>query len=387
MRILHVIADLAPETGGPVAAVLGLAEAQAVMGHEVSIAASDYGVRSVPDLRGVEFKLFPCRYNAWRWTPELGRQLERAVKGYDIVMVASLWQYPTFIAGKTCRAAGKPYVVSPNGMLDAWSLSQKAWKKKPYLALVERNTLLGAAAIHLTSESELTESGLGRWPVPKLVVPLGLPKTKYADLTDGSRFFRRYPELQNRQIVLFLGRLHYKKQPDLLIRAFHQACVGGNDAHLVLAGPGDESYLKSLRALSNDLGLQDRVLFTGMLRSEDVQEAYRAASVFVLPSLQENFGLSVVEAMSAECPIIVSRQVGLARDVLRARAGLVVGAGVEEIAEAIARLLANEKLRGEMGRRGRALVLEKFTWESAARELTEVFHDILSGRKQASAWR
>src|SRR5438270_1852185 len=144
MRILHVIPDLAPETGGPVTAVLGLAEAQAAMGHEVCIASSDYGLASNPQVGGVKFSLFPCRYDTWRWTPELGRYLERVVRGFDIVMVESLWQYPTFIAGKACRAANVPYVVSPNGMLDVWSLSQKAWKKRPYMALVERNTLLGA---------------------------------------------------------------------------------------------------------------------------------------------------------------------------------------------------------------------------------------------------
>ncbi|MDT5062880.1 MAG: hypothetical protein QOH63_3339 [Acidobacteriota bacterium] len=387
MRVLHVIPDLATETGGPVTAVLGLAEAQAAMGQEVCIASSDYGDNSTPQLDGVEFKLFPCRYDTWRWAPELGRYLERFVRNYDVVMIESLWQYPTFIAGRICRAANMPYVLSPNGMLDAWSLSQKAWKKRPYMSLIERTTLLGANAIHLTSEGELNHSHLNKWRVPKIVIPLGLHKSKYTDLPDERGFLRRYPELSDKQIVLFLGRLHYKKQPDVAIRAFYQACSEMPDAHLVLAGAGEPSYIQRLHELVKSLGIQERVLFTGILKGDAVKEAYRAASVFVLPSWQENFGLSLVEAMAASCPVVISDHMDLAPDVLHARAGLVASPNVEETAEAIACLLQDEEMRREMGRKGRQLVLEKFTWERCAREFNEVFDDILAGRSQSSAWR
>lgn len=388
MRILHVIPDLAPSTGGPVTAVLGLAEAQAALGHEVAVASSDYGLEAeAPRLAGVDFKLFPCRYGPWRWTPELARHLERVVRGYDIVMIESLWQYPTFAAGRACRAAGVPYVVSPNGMLDAWSLAQKSWKKRPYLALVERGTLLGAAAIHLTSEGELTNSRLGKWSVPKLVVPLGLHKSNYAALPAADGFLRRYPELSGRRVILFLGRLHYKKQPDLLLRAFSVACGDIPDAHLVLVGAGEESYVRGLRELAKSLGVEDRVLFTGLLKGAAVREAYRAASVFVLPSWQENFGLSVVEAMAAECAVVVSASMDLAPDIERAGAGLVVPPRVEETAAAVRSLLEDEPLRRSVGSRGRALVLEKFTWENCANRMDAAFDDILSGRRRSGAWR
>jgi glycosyltransferase involved in cell wall biosynthesis len=302
-------------------------------------------------------------------------------------MVESLWQYPTFIASRACKAAGMPYVVSPNGMLDEWSLSQKAWKKKPYMALIERKTLTGASAIHLTSEGELTNSHLEKWRIPKLVVPLGLHNSKYSDLPGDDKFFKRYPELSNRLIILFLGRLHYKKQPDVVIRAFHQLCHEMNDVHLVVAGTGEMSYVENLHALAKNLGIQERVLFTGMLEGDAVKEAYRAASIFVLPSWQENFGLSVVEAMAAECAVVISDHMDLAPDIERVNAGLVVVPNVEETAVAMTSLLKNAPLRREMGNRGRQLVLEKFTWEKCARELSIAFEDILSGRKESDAWR
>lgn len=387
MRILHVIPDLAPETGGPVTAVLGLAEAQAAMGHKVCIASSDYGLSSTPQVEHIEFNLFPCRSDIWRWAPELGRHLEKVIKGFDVVMVESLWQYPTLVASRSCRSAGVPYVVSPNGMLDVWSMSQKAWKKRPYMALLERNTLLGANAIHLTSEGELNHSYLNKWRVPKAVIPLGLHKSKYTDLPDEEDFFKRYPELSGKQIVLFLGRLHYKKQPEVVIRAFHQACSEIPDIHLVLAGSGEQAYIQRLQELVKSLGIQNRVLFTGILKGDAVKEAYRAASVFVLPSWQENFGLALVEAMAAECPVVVSDHIDLAADITEAEAGLVVSPNSEETARAILSLLPDDKMRRRMGRHGRLLVLERFTWDRSAREFNEVFDDILSGKNQSRAWR
>jgi glycosyltransferase involved in cell wall biosynthesis len=387
MRILHVIPDLAPATGGPVTAVMGLAEAQAASGHEVCVASSDYGADSAFFPGNVEFKLFPCRYDTWRWTPQLGRFLEGAVKNYDVVMIESLWQYPTFIAARACRAANVPYVLSPNGMLDSWSLSQRAWKKRPYMALVERLTLKKARAIHLTSEGELSNSHLERWHTPKVVIPLGLPKSKYIDLPERDAFIRRYPDLSGKRRVLFLGRLHYKKQPDVAISAFHKACSEMPDAHLILAGPGEDAYVRHLAEVVKRLGIQDRVLFTGQLQGDAVKEAYRAASLFVLPSWQENFGLSMVEAMAAECPIIISDHVDLASDIKQANAGLVVPPRTEETAEAISLLLGNEELSREMGSRGRQLVLEKFTWDRCAHEFNQVFDDILSGTNHSGAWR
>src|SRR5437588_3274656 len=236
----------------------------------------------------------------------MGQYLERELKNFDVGMIESLWQYSTFIAAKACRAKRKPYIVSPNGMLDAWSLSQKAWKKKPYMTLIERGTLTRASALHLTSEGELNHSHLKKWRVAKVVIPLGLSTDRYVVLPDKNVFFNRFPELSDKRIVLFLGRIHYKKQPEVAIEGFHRACKERKDAHLVIAGKGHPTYVERLMELIRRLDLKDRVTFTGMLNGDEVTAAYRAASVFVLPSWQENFGLSVVEAMAAGCPVVVS---------------------------------------------------------------------------------
>jgi glycosyltransferase involved in cell wall biosynthesis len=380
MKVLHIIPDLAPATGGPVTSVLGLARAQTALGHEVSIASTDWGMSRRPSLEGVHFHLFPCRYDSWRWAPALGKFLRREIGNYDVATVESLWQYPTYIAGRACREAGTPYVVSTNGMLDEWSLAQKSWKKRPYLRFVERATLEGAAAVHLTSRGESEHSHLESFRIRKLIIPLGVHSSSYRELPDRASFVRRYPELEGKRIILFLGRLHFKKQPDVAIKAFHKAHAGNGDARLVLAGGGDPDYVKSLRRLVEDLGMRRSVLFTGLLQGDAVKEAYRAATVFILPSWQENFGLSVVEAMAAGCPVLVSNHIDLASEIEGAGAGLSVAPSVEDNAAALDYLLNDGVLRARLGEAGRKLVLEKFTWEQCARSFMAAFEDILSGR-------
>ena len=387
MRILHVAPDLAPASGGPVAVVLGLAEAQAALGHEVAIAATDAGRDESPNVDGVIIRLFPSGFPPWRWSRGLGHFLTRRVPDSDLVHVHTVWQYPTWAAGRACRLARVPYVLTLHGMLEDWAVSQRSWKKGIYLRLAGRGVLEHAAAVHATTDAELSASRGRIGARGAFVVPNGLARSAYADLPPASRFGERFPALAGRRVVLFLGRLHPKKQPEIAIRAFLEVCGGRKDVTLVLAGPAGAAYLRALRNLGEQLGLASRIVFTGMLRGRIVQEAYRAASLFVLPSWQENFGMAVVEAMAAECPVVVSDRVGVASEIGQAGAGLVTPPTVGATAAAMARLLDDEPLRASMGRNGRRLVLERFTWERIAPELMEVYREILSGRRSHAAWR
>src|SRR5262249_45727546 len=118
------------------------------------------------------------------------------------------------------------------------------------------------------------------------------------------RFYSQFPHLQGQSLVLFLGRIHVKKGCDNLIRAFHRV-LGDNqipaarrqELHLVLAGPDQTGWTGILKRLSAELNLTGRVTWTGMIPSEVKWGAFHAAEVFILPSHQENFGTSVVEAL------------------------------------------------------------------------------------------
>ncbi len=281
MKILHIIGDLDPKSGGTVTAVLGLAKAQAGLGHKVSIASTDYGLKAQPSADGVSIRLYPCSLSLWRWSRKLTQVLPDLIKETDVVHLHGIWEH-TILAGSIASNGKRPYVLSAHGMLDQWALSQKALKKKLYLRCVGKSILCNAAAIHFTSKREQLNSLDLTRNLKTFVCPLGVQNCSSENRPTPHAFQQRFPELKNRRIILFLGRLHPKKQPDVAIRAFHKAFWNNPDICMVIAGAGKLGYLKKLEKLISQLELICRVLFTGILNAEVTGEAYCSADLFVL---------------------------------------------------------------------------------------------------------
>jgi glycosyltransferase involved in cell wall biosynthesis len=269
-------------------------------------------------------------------------------------------------------------------MLDPWPMQQKTWKKNMYLRFFEKQTLEGAAALHAMAEGEATHST--KWNRSVFVVPGGVSKDVYGRLLDRSAFYTRYPVLGGRKYVLFLGRLHKKKQPEVAISAFHKAFKNDSEIMLVMAGPCELRYRRYLQDMADNLGISTRILFTGLINQDAAMEAYRSASAFVLPSLHENFGFAVVEAMAQECPVIVSDRVDLASSIASAAAGLVVPPDVDSFAQALAVVMQNPCASSQMAQNGRKLVLTHFALDNVAKEFTSVCDDILAGKRSSRAW-
>jgi glycosyltransferase involved in cell wall biosynthesis len=363
-----------------------MARSQAAIGHKVTIVATDYRVDELPNVEEVEIHLYHCQFSSWRLSIELARALPILMKDTDIVHIHMMWEYPTYVAAKICKKLKRPYILRPCGMLDRWSLSRSAWKKKPYLSLIGIPLIRNAAGLHFTTREELKNSSCFDNEVNAFIVPNGLSPDAFVSPQNSLSFRKRFPELEDKRIVLFLGRLHYKKQPDVVLEAFKLVCDMDVRLTLVLAGPSEPAYLNNLRQLAKKLGVADRVIFTGLLQGMAVREALYAAEVFVLPSLQENFCIAVAEAMAAGCPVIVSEQVNLASEIRENNAGIVCQSDTLSFAAALETLIRDSDLRTSMGMNGRQLVLGKFTWQRAAVELISVYQNILSSTRTSTAW-
>src|SRR5258706_9519668 len=163
-------------------------------------------------------------------------------------------------------------------------------------------------------------------------------------------------------LVLHLGRVNWKKGLDRLIEAIAQV----DGARLVVAGPDDENYTATLPR-------HERVTFAGEVAGAEKERLLSTASLLVLPSLSENFGNVVLEAMAHATPVVVTPGVGLAADVDAAGSGIVTNGDPSALAAAIERLLSDEALRAEMGQRGRALAEERFGWDRIAGEMETLY--------------
>jgi glycosyltransferase involved in cell wall biosynthesis len=129
--------------------------------------------------------------------------------------------------------------------------------------------------------------------------------------------------LHSKRLFLFLSRIHEKKGCDLLIDAFAAVAQRDPRLHLVMAGPDQTGWQKPLSARAAQLGVADRITWTGMLSGDMKWGAYRAAEAFVLPSHQENFGIVVAEALACALPVLISDKVNIWREIDGDQAGLI----------------------------------------------------------------
>ena len=211
---------------------------------------------------------------------------------------------------------------------------------------------------------------------PGVVVPNGIEAAAYGDLPALGSFRARYPEIGDKKIILFFGRLNFKKGLDILSRAYGDIANARDDVHLVLAGP-DDGMQGRTEGWLRDHGVRDRATFTGMLLGPDKLAALGDADIFVLPSYSENFGIAVVEAMACGLPVLISDRVNIWREIEARGAGVVTPCDAGAVAAAMAGLLDDGDGARAMGANGKALVGEQFDWSRIALMLEEVYTSLV----------
>lgn len=387
MKILHVIANLAPRYGGPPKACFEMARAVASLGHEVSIYTTNQdgsGELDIPTNQtvfkdGVEIRYFPIQHpRFWGFSIPLARALRRSIREYDIAHIHSLYLFHNMVAGHYCRKYNIPYLIRPHGTLDPFIYRRHRVRKSLMELMFERRNIKNAAVIHFTTKEEKEIAAQYIYGTPGIVVPHGLNLSEYENLPDSGTFRSMHLEIRDKKIILFFGRLNFKKGLDILARAFGQMAKKRDDICLVLAGPDNEGFGDKVRLWLNKEGVLARAIFTGMLLGKDKLAVLQDADMFVLPSYSENFGISVVEAMACGLSVIISDKVNIWREVAACGAGRVAPCDPGRFAEMISDLLDNPDMARQMGKNGKALVKEHFQWSSVARTMEDVYRTVLS---------
>ena len=365
-----------------------MARAVARHGHGVEIYATDWGLQDEVDASGspirqdgVAIRYFPAQFPmAWKTSWPLARALRREIRDFDVVHLHSLYVFHDFVTGRICHQAGVPYLVRPHGTLDPFIYRRSRIRKRVMEVSFQNRVLRRAAAIHYTTEEEMRLAEPSAQGAPGVVVALGLDTESYDKLPAPERVRARHPEIADRRIVLFLGRLHEKKGLDILAEAFGRDVAGRDDLHLVIAGP-DDGVGSRLEEWLRGAGIRDRTTLTGMIEGEEKLAAYAASEVFVLPSYSENFGLAVLEAMAAGVPVLVSDKVNLWREVVSSGAGLAATCSAEAFDACLVQMLDKPDATRRMGERGYCIARERFSWERIAVELERLYASVATSRR------
>ncbi len=386
-RILQVVPTYYPAVryGGPIRSVHGLSSALVRRGHRVEVFTTHMdgpGTLDVPvdrpvDLDGVSVHYFPVpALRQLSWAPALRHALRRRMAEFDLVHLHSVFQWPTQAAAREARRAGVPYLLAPRGILVPELIAGRSrWLKQAWIGLFERRVLAQAAGLHATSEVEVAD-----------VTRVGLPFQRSYLVGNGVDVPRQWLPLSQgpfahipRPYALFLSRISWKKGLDRLIRAWREV----EDLPLVIGGNDYENLVPGLRAQAEREGVAHRLHFIGEVRDADKWALYANAEMFLLPSYSENFGNVVAEAMAMSCPVVVTREVGLAALVESSGSGVVAGGEPAALAASINRLHADAAWRRRLGARGVATVEDTLSWNALVPQMEAAYEDAIARHESA----
>lgn len=319
MRILHVIDSFSPATGGPPEAVRQLIRATLATGTEVEAVCLDAPqAEFLLDLGCPVHALDQSFLGRYAFSPRLWRWLRANAGRFDGMIMNGVWTFPGFALRNAARRAHRPYGIFTHGALDPWfnrTYPLKHLKKLFYWPL-QYAVLRDAAAVFFTTQAERdlakTSFRPNRWK--SVIAPLGIVEDECAGQDPAGEieaFYGALPVLRGQRFLLFLARIHEKKGCDLLIEAFARVREIAPDVHLVMAGPDQVGMQAKLQSRAEQLGIAAWVHWPGMIGGEVKWGALRACEALILPSHQENFGVSVIEALLARRPVLLSYPVNI----------------------------------------------------------------------------
>ena len=413
MKILHIISGISRDAGGPSRSSQGLVAAECRAGVDAWIYPFDGAEPWIEGVRKYKLK---------------GVELDAAdLAQFDIVHIHGIWSPRLHNVAKMCRVAKVPYIIAPRGMLEPWSLKQKWLKKRIARFLYQDKDLKCAAALHATAESEAEQFRRLGFRNPVIISPNGvnLPKEEGVRGQElgvrGKGFARRalfvsrmHPKKGVLELVEAWGRLGVRSQelgvskgdrgqgirPSRVLATHRDASkLSDREAELgvsnwvvelvyTVSGEFEREYEAKVKAKVKELGLEDRFIFTGPLNDEAKWEAYRRADLFVLPTYSENFGIVVAEALWAGVPVITTKGTPWS-ELDEYKCGKWIDLPAEgsnpstwdALDEALVSVMAmSDAERGEMGKRGRKLVEEKYTWEAVCSAMVDGYKKVLGDR-------
>jgi glycosyltransferase involved in cell wall biosynthesis len=331
MNLLHIIDTLSPVTGGPPEAVRQLVSAYVAIGGDVELVTLDNPTEAfLHDVPCPIHALGQTYLGRYAFSPRLWNWLGENAERFDGMIMNGIWSFPGLALRHAALRAGKPYGIFAHGALDPWFNRQYPLKhlKKQLYWPIQHAILRDASAVFFTSEVErdLACSSFRTANWNSIVVPYGITD-QMANWSQSNspleELHRALPALRGRHFLLFLARIHKKKGCDLLVEAFAKLAPLAPDVDLVIAGPDQEGMEASLKNLTERLGIGNRVHWPGLIGGRVKWGALMACDAFVLPSHQENFGISVVEALSVGRPVLISDQVNIWPEIEAHRVGLV----------------------------------------------------------------
>ena len=369
MKLCQIVPSLEARHGGPSISTYALSSALARLGHEVQLLATQPGPAEERTDGPLRVRIF---HRDWPQALCPSAGLREAVRASDagIIHHHSIWLRTLHYAHRRAADSGAKFVVSPRGMMSTWAWRHHAWRKKIARALIHPGALAAVDGWHATSTEEEHEIRALGFHQPVCVAPNGVEEPDAAaSARAAAHWLTACPAVGKQPVALFYSRLHQKKRVLELIDLWLERAP--RDWLLLVVGiPQDYTPEMLERYVMRASGAGRVRVFSGL----DRPPPYTVASLFLLPSHNENFGLVVAEAMAHGVPALVTDTTPWSELNTEARGWCVPWS---EYATALLTATAegSDRLR-ERGRRAREWVLREFAWEKSARTLAGFYEQL-----------
>lgn len=298
---------------------------------------------------------------------EFVARLASKLKNIDIIHAHDWMTYPAALYAK--HVTGLPIILH----VHATEFDRSGENPNPYVFNLEKYAFEKADAI--ITVSNYTKSVLvEKYQIDsdKIFPVYNAVDFQYIEVKEVRKPVRQ-------KIVLFLGRITFQKGPDYFVRAAKKVIERIQDVKFLMVGTGD-MYARMIE-MAADLGLGKYFHYTGFLPRERIPEVFKMSDVYVLPSVSEPFGLTVLEALKAGVPVIVSKQAGVSEIVQNAIK--VDFWDVEDIANQIIKVLEDEEFKRNIQQKLQEETVHQITWYDSARKVEEVYEVVLSKLKRS----
>ncbi len=372
MNVVHCISSLDKNDGGPSRSVPLLCNAIAARGHYVELVHTS-SPSQVPLVGTDFFKIQTCKPDSWIKSFKGSKALKNYIysSNPDLFHGHALWQLPVHFMARSAQIKNIPYIISPRGMLEPGALKFSRWKKRVAGLGFQNKNLALAACIHATGELEAKNMRNYGLKNPIAIIPNGLTVNALPESIEckeskgGSRY------------VVFMSRIHPKKGLKFLVEAWAELQHIYPEWTLIIAGSNENNYENRLKFQAQKQAVFHRIKFAGPVFGAGKKELLERADLFVLPSLSENFGIVVAEALASGTPVITTKETPW-EDLEHYRCGWWIQTGKSALTHALksAMELPPEE-RSLMGRRGHSLIRDKYAISSVSEKMIFLYEWIV----------
>lgn len=310
--------------GGPIRSTYQLCAGIQSLGADVKVITTNFGLEPTFDLKdGVEVTqsgLQVTYFRTWSnhlsyvFSPSLLRAFPDFLAWADIFHISAIWHPIGLYLQRQAISHGTPFVHSVRGALSDYSFSQKSLKKIPYYFLLERQLLLQASALHLTSNAELKESLRPFLRLPSAIPRLVIPNISYTQPPsvaneEKDKFLLKFNISPDIPTFLICGRIDHKKGLDLIPKALE--AIADRSWNLLVVGPDYDSTLHSLMSSLAKFQYHNHIQYLGLMEPHQLPIIFSISHLLLMPSLHENFGNVALEALMQGCQVLLSTATGI----------------------------------------------------------------------------